>query len=562
MKIFIRLSCVVLVVGIYLIASSQQRESLREKFTRNSMDKIVQKDENPFSSDVQAKGVQVFRVNDYSVFMNEAARAHARLEMDVSENVKAESYKYLIPFYARMIRDDFRETCEQSFPAVGKIERNQGLQISVDMAKEAVQEIDSLDHRMKIFVEWYKALGRIRAESTLGRGFLDVVGNERTAFLEKLDAFVDELINHATQEKAAFYAEHLRVMGGNFKIWPIIKIRSRESMDAFNVRANEALLRYASGIANRDDISYKEKMHVFVQAALALIELRHIRGLGKNSATETTFTAFVDDVWNAERAKNLTDVQRLRVDLEYTLVRDKLAPEFWTGTEIVEVSEQSEPKPYKIAIEIFRSFAEEVEDLLLHENLSQSVRLEAELIALEASTWISQLIQDNGIVKSSDFDFDFAKLEQEKLLKARLRVKNNPLQTSQEAITAIHRARVIELDFYKYHESEFGFQKIIELTNQYIPEIFSPLSGPFSDPEGRPDIRCGAIMLLWRGAALANLNRYDEAIEYLNYVKLGMSDRYDDPLVSGIKVRKQALRYLRLITDKRNQRDEIQGGAN
>ena len=106
--------------------------------------------ENPLFQDQQAKGVQVFRVKDFSIFMNEAARAHIRLASDYGEDVKAEAYHYLIPFYKTMLRDDFRETCQKTFPGVGQIERNEGLQIAVDLGRESLKSIKSPDIRIKI----------------------------------------------------------------------------------------------------------------------------------------------------------------------------------------------------------------------------------------------------------------------------------------------------------------------------------------------------------------------------------------------------------------------------
>ncbi|MBD3266892.1 hypothetical protein GF373_09500, partial [bacterium] len=53
--------------------------------------------------------------------------------------------------------------------------------------------------------------------------------------------------------------------------------------------------------------------------------------------------------------------------------------------------------------------------------------------------------------------------------------------------------------------------------------------------------------------ALFELGRIDEAIAMLEKIKLGMSDRYNDPLIGGIAVRGHSLLYLNKITQQRKE---------
>ncbi|MBD3330702.1 hypothetical protein GF354_04195 [Candidatus Peregrinibacteria bacterium] len=64
--------------------------------------------------------------------------------------------------------------------------------------------------------------------------------------------------------------------------------------------------------------------------------------------------------------------------------------------------------------------------------------------------------------------------------------------------------------------------------------------------------------------ALFELGRIDEAIAMLEKIKLGMSDRYNDPLIGGIAVRGHSLLYLNKITQQRKEakKNEQKGGLN
>lgn len=520
------------IVGNLINASA---ENLSETLTREGYSKVIQKGENPFYEDPQAKGIQVFRVNDFSVFMNEAARAHVRLSSDYGEEIRAKSYRYLIPFYKTMIRDDFRESCQKTFPRVGVIPRNEGLQTAVDLGKEAFQTIQSTEYRIQIMLDWYEALGQIRAEALLRRGFMDRVDSERNIFLGSLESLINELIVSAKPGKTAFYAEYLRVMGSRYALWPVVKNEEGSKLTEFDIFVNEGLLRYAMGIAQREDIPFQEKMQTLAEGSFGLKKLRELRGLERNQSAEAEFTNLVDSLCQTEEARGLSPVSSLQLKVARAMIRWKLVPEFWGRIEIRDIDSQPEPKPYKAAINIYRNLALEAETLLSG-SLSEEERRRAELAALEAQTWVCQLLQDNGIVMSSDFTLDEAKAENLKLQQALARIEENRTGVDQNTVHAIYRARVIWLDYLKYHEDKQTFQTVVDLTETYLPEIFPNLDkedAPFPEPEGRPDVRYGAGMLLWRGIALKELGRFEEAIAVLTQIKVGMNDRFDDPYISA-----------------------------
>lgn len=413
-------------------------------------------------------------------------------------------------------------------------------------------------------VDWYNALGRMRAEALLKRGFVSGVEMERETYLQALDHFVSELIAITQPGQGTYFAEHLRLLGSNYELWPVVKHREGPAMNAFNTQVNDGLVKYGFELALREDIPFKEKMQVLEQTALGVLALRHIRGSMENAAVEIAFTDLVDQLTQSHKAERADRLSRLEADMRYTVIKEKLAPELWTGGAIIDIDKQAEPKPYKRAIQMFQYIAGQAESLLNQGALDEAERWQAERLALEARTWACQQLQDKGIVMSNDFDLAQAKAELDKMLAARQRVEQNPAQTAREATLAIHKSRLIELDFYKYHEKKEGFQKIAELTESYLPAIFPTLEGPFPDPEGKPEIRYGAVMMLWRGVALLELGRLDEAIAMLEKIKLGMSDRYNDPLIGGVAVRGLSLLYLNKITRQREEakKNEQKGGMN
>ena len=336
-------------------------------------------------------------------------------------------------------------------------------------------------------------------------------------------------------------------MGSQYSLWSVVKSKEGGKLNEFDIAVNEGLVRYSMGISKRNDIPFFEKMQTLSEGALGLKKLREIRGQRENKKTEQEFTQLVDLLCKVESAKGLTPAAALHTNLAYAFIKLRLIPEFWLGTEIVDVAKQPEPKPYKTAINAYQNLSKEAETLLTGKLIPEDQR-EAELVWLEAQTWVCHLMQDNGIVLSHDYSLDQAKTEQFKLQKALTRVEENPLSKTKDVINTIHKARLISLDFWKYNENHEGFQKLAELTAKYIPEIFPSLEGPFPEPEGRPDVRYGAAMLLWRGVALKELGQTEDAIIVLTKIKVGMDERYDDPYIGGSPIRSIALSYLNQIS--------------
>ncbi len=174
-------------------------------------------------------------------------------------------------------------------------------------------------------------------------------------------------------------------------------------------------------------------------------------------------------------------------------------------------------------------------------------------------SWVCQLIQD---VFSSDFDFEEAEIEKDKLLEIRQRVETNPKQTSQKAWDLINKARLHEIEFYQYQYTPESLQQAIELVTVYAPQVLPSLDEPIPSPEGQFAVHCGVGMVVWKAEAYDQLERFDEAEAlFTKIVELyGDRYRYPDPwCFSFVGFAKQ---YLENIPKKREAlADANEGGA-
>jgi hypothetical protein len=541
------------IFGTMMISSAKNTENLRDDITRKGLEKIIKSGDNIFNFDHQAKGIKYRKVKDWDIFYDELARAHARLATEVNDETKAKSYRYIIPFYKLMIRDDIREGCQDAFPNLGYFTGNFSMESSLNLAKDAMKDIENPVLKVGILWEYYRTLNWMRFQKISNRGFENEVPIEKEAFIIALNELVADLLaDERTLSQSVEVADLLSSLGKNYEIFYITRKREgNQLVSQFNAEINKAVLRYGIEIVKNEALSFNDKMKILKIVSLNLLENRKVLGLTENAELEKEFTTVVDWVWNSQGSEVGSPIEKLSADLAYVHIKECYVPEFWLQTELVPVEKQQEPKLYKVALETYRFIASESEALLEQKSLDQNDQLLAERVALESKTWIYRLMQDFQYSMESDEDdkqkeyiLSLLSNAKEEMVQSRVRVEKNALQTSENATDLILHAVVNEIEYYRlFTESVDAQNKVIELVENYLPLTSLDLDGEIAEPENRLDIRYGVQMLFCEGMACFDSKNYEKAKEILEFIRDTFDDRYSMPDPWNFKIVGYAKQY-------------------
>lgn len=540
---------------------SHAQTQLRESITGHGLLQVIQEGDDIFRVDQNAKGVQFKRESDWNIFFDEANRAHARLAASSDETVEADAYNYLVAFYRALTNEEFRQAFLAEHANMASFVAEEALQVALETAKEGLIRLDDDEPLLDLLIEWYETLNQARNLAAEGIISSDTVENEKNVFTAAVHNVAVDLADNAPTGKVVSFGKHLRALGLNYGLSRKVRVtEDSQKAKAFNEELHEALVNYAMGLVDRNDVSLQERLDVMADAAVALLELRKIRGLEENRIREEVLVTAVNQL---ESQIDDGDVlNRLEKDLRVVFVKQNIAPELWLGTELPSVPKQEEPKPYKIALQNYRDLYSEAMSLLESGSLSVLDAARAELVALEAQSWASQLIQDKGIVFSDDFDFEQAEVEKDKLLEIRQQVENNPNQKSQKAIDLVNKARLHEIEFYQYQYTPESLQQAIDLVTVYTPEVLPSLDDPIPSPEGYFAVHCGVGMLVWKAEAFDRLERFDEAEALFTHIVELYGDRYRYPDPWCFSFVRFANQHLVNIPNKRAElANAIEGGT-
>ncbi len=549
-KIISVLSCVCL---LSIITNFGYSQNLREQIGGEGLLQVIQSDDNIFEQDERAKGVQFQREKNWQIFFDEANRAHARLDASEDNEIQKSAYLYLVPFYRALADDEFRSDFLSSHSKIQPFSADEALDVSMKLAQEGIMDLNDPLSRLKLMIEWYHSINQIRnlAASQITSLNVRLVKSD---FVRTLDLVSHELVSQTKSGQAGEIANHLRALGLNYGLK--VNIKKSESYDELGEMIqsiNQPLVEYALGIAERSDLHYFDKMSALEKASLALLDMRipkHIKN-EPFQLEEQSLTNIVDQLWSDIQTDNLSAVQELQAKLSYVMVRYNIGDALWIGEILPPIHAQNDPKPYKKAIEEYRSIADSAARLLESGRRSHEEENAIRLILLEAQSWVSQLIQDKGLVLSSDFTWDQAKVEKDKLLDIRQSVENNPDQNSKKDIDLIQKARLHEIEFYQYQYTPASLRQSIALITNYAPEVLPSLDEVIPAPENRYNVRAGVCMLLWKGIAHDQLGEFDEAEALLTKIKDLYGDRYRYPDPWCFSIVSKCDQYLNNMPKKR-----------
>ncbi|RJP21236.1 MAG: hypothetical protein C4527_23910 [Candidatus Omnitrophota bacterium] len=452
------------------------------------------------------------------------------------------------------MNQDFRRSFLETYPNIEEFDATTALEISLAKAKEGIFRLSSTFDNLKLLIEWNESLTMARNLASFNYFPSDSIPIEKSGFIESLRNICENLKVDTKEGQAGIYANYLRTLGLLYGLLNETKMyEGGQSHKKFENELHESLIDYAVSIAKRNNISFNDRMNALMEAALALLDMRKMTPEISWASREQPFLSIVDHLWSENNQKADLPAEQLHRQYKYYLLRYVIGTEIWTGSKIPPVDKQPEPKPYKIALQQFRSIVKEVLDLLANDQVGDQEVVQLELVALETQSWVSQLIQDMGIVFSNDFTFEDARLEKDRLLEIRLRVENNPAQFSNRSFDLIQKARLHEIEFYQYQYTPESLQKSIQLINAYVPEILPPLDEAIPPPEGRFDIRCGVGMLVWKAEAYDQLKQLDRAEQLFQIIRHYFGDRYRYPDPWCFSFDKFAQRYLQVIPKKREE---------
>lgn len=531
---------------------AMDENNIVKQITDNGLLKTIQEGIDIFDSNPLADGVQFKREKKWLIFFEEANRTHARITAVKSGGDLTDSYKYLVAFYRALADDAFRAAFEKEYPNISSFDAGTALDVSLTYAKRGLLQCRRPSEKLELLIEWYETLSAARnrlADINVDNKELD---GEKSEFAGTVGNIAEDLISETEDGMAGAYANGLRSLCIGYGLSDVAKwVERRNGPSAFERSLHEALAAYVLGVADKANISVSDKLDALTEGAIGLLELRKISSVDLARNLEVPLIEAADRLWKEASSVERSGVEQMELDLKMILLKETIGLELWLGEMLPPCEEQEEPKPYKIALQMFRALYERALALLEGGGLSEDERNRAELAALEAQSWVSQLIQDMGIVFSHDFTFEEAAVERDGLLKIRKRVETNPAQTSARAWNLIQKARLHEIEFYQYQYKPEPLRKAVELITVYAPQVIPPLDRPIPAPEGRFDVRCGVGMLLWKAIALDHLQQYDEAEALFKVVidLYGDRYRYPDPwCFSLVGLAKQCLKN---IPDKR-----------
>jgi tetratricopeptide (TPR) repeat protein len=460
------------------------------------------------------------------------------------------------------VNQDFRRSFLETYPNIEEFDATTALEISLAKAKEGVLRMTKPFDNLKLIIEWNGSLNIARNMAAEHNMQWETVNSAQNEFIQAVRNICEDLKNETKNGQAGVYANHIRALGLQYGLERRTQLLERRLDQAQYERSlHDALVDYTLALAERSDIAVEDRMEALAEGAMALLDLRKITTPNTWPEREGLFTSAIDCLWDESQGDVVSHTKSLERQLKAIFLRETIAPELWLGIQLPAVDKQQVPKPYKIALQHYREIVNEALALLESGSLDDQESLQAELVALEAQTWICQLIQDKGIVFSNDYTFEQAAVEKDKLLEIRQRVETNPAQFSNRAYNLIQKARLHESEFYQYQYTPESLNKSIALLTFYIPDVLPPLEEPIPPPEGRFDIRCGVGMLVWKAEAYDQLERFDEAEElFLKILNLyGDRYRYPDPWCFSFKG--FAKQYLAGIERKRAQKAELEGGV-
>lgn len=556
------LVCCCLLGGVCQFSNAQD---LRQRITDQGLLKVIQENENIFQEDARATGVQFLREQNWDIFFNEANRVHARLQANEDNEIQTSAYLYLVPFYRALANDEFRASFLDAHKNIQPFDSDAALEVSLRIAKEGVLDLEEPIPRLKLMIEWYESLNQVRNSAAEDKTAISVE-DEKSSFVDTLNNVCIDLAAQTQPGQAGMIASHLRAIALHYGL-----DESTEKKEGFLKKfdmigkLNQPLADYALKTADRDDLSYFDKMDALLEGAVALLDLRRPKLIQEEDfrVTENVFKEKVETLWSAVESSDLPPLDILEAKLKYVMVRYNIGVEIWIGTILPPIKNQEEPKSYKTAMQEYRNIAESAEKLIQSGGLDETGTIKAELIALEAQSWVSQLIQDKGRVLSDDYNWDELEVEKDKLLEIRMQVENNSLQTSNKAFELIQKARMHEIEFYHYQYTPESLKQSLSLIEQYAPKILPPLEEPIPAPEGRFDVRVGVGMLVWKAEAHDHLGEFDEAEALFLKIRDLYGDRYRYPDPWTFSFVRHSNQYLENIPKKRAEKEQqAKGGTN